>query len=145
MGCASSAAAGGSCKSGAISGGVSAFANPMLPGDGTGFNGGRLAGSAIIGAVASRLSGGKGENGALTAAFSYLFYEAAEAMKAEEPLPPGVDPSWFGDPNNHAYALRTAICVMSDSTACSVDTLKPVLARWSAPHVGSTSDGEVKK
>jgi murein DD-endopeptidase MepM/ murein hydrolase activator NlpD len=84
MGCASSAMAGGSCKSGATAGAVSAFASPLLPGDGKGFNAGRLVGSAIIGAVASRLSGGKTENGALTAAFSYLFNEAAEAMKAEK-------------------------------------------------------------
>jgi RHS repeat-associated protein len=82
MGCGSSAMAGGSCKSGAISGGVSAFANPLLPG-GNGFSAGRLVGTAIIGAIASRLSGGKAENGALSAAFSYLFNEAAKASQAD--------------------------------------------------------------
>ena len=80
MGCASSAAAGGSCKSGAISGGVSAFASPMLAGDGKSFSAGRLVGRTIIGAVASRLSGGKAENGAMTAAFSYLLNEAADRI-----------------------------------------------------------------
>ena len=79
MGCGSSAMAGGSCRSGAISGGVSAFASPLLPANRIG----RLVGSSAIGAVASKLSGGKAENGALTAAFSYLFNVAAEAMKAE--------------------------------------------------------------
>ncbi len=76
MGCAQSAMAGGSCKSGAISGGVSAFASPLLPPDRIG----RLVGSSAIGAIASRLSGGKAENGALTAAFSYLFNEGADRL-----------------------------------------------------------------
>ena len=74
MGCAQSAAAGGSCRSGAIGSGVSAFASPMLEG----LKGpGKLIASAIVGGVASRLSGGKFENGAMSAAFGYLFNEAA--------------------------------------------------------------------
>lgn len=91
MGCAQSAAAGGSCKSGAVSGGVSAFASPLLPGDGKSFSAGRLIGNAIIGAVASRLSGGKAENGALTAAFSYLFNEASSGSGGPGPSEVGAE------------------------------------------------------
>ncbi len=79
MGCASSAMAGGSCKSGAISGGVAAFASPLMPANRIG----RLLGSSIVGAIASALSGGKAANGALTAAFSYLFNEVAAARHEE--------------------------------------------------------------
>jgi len=79
MGCASNAAAGGSCKAGAVSGAVSAFASPLLPADKVA----RLAGNAVIGGVASQLSGGKFGNGAVSAAFSYLFNEAGEARRAE--------------------------------------------------------------
>ncbi len=80
MGCAQSAAAGGSCRSGAIGSGVSAFASPMLEG----LKGpGKLIASAIVGGVASRLSGGKFENGAMSAAFGYLFNEAVQRNQAD--------------------------------------------------------------
>jgi len=76
VGCAQSSAAGGSCRAGAIGGGVSAFASPAL----NGLNGpGKLVASAIVGGIASRLSGGTFENGAMSAAFGYLFNEVLSA------------------------------------------------------------------
>ena len=68
VGCAQQAAAGGSCRAGALSAGFSALAGPM-----PGANG--LAQRVIIGAIASRIAGDKAQNGALTAAFDYLFNE----------------------------------------------------------------------
>ena len=74
VGCLSGAMAGGSCKAGAMAQGFSAFAGPTLPGGGTGqFNAGNMIGRMIIGAIASKLGGGKFENGALSAAFENLF------------------------------------------------------------------------
>ena len=69
VGCAQGAAAGGSCRSGALAGGVSAFASPALKGLS---NSGKYVAAAVIGGVASKLGGGKFENGALTGAFGYL-------------------------------------------------------------------------
>jgi hypothetical protein len=74
VGCASAAAAGGSCKAGAMSAGFSSLAGPLLPGGDTkGFHGGNFVGRMIVGAIGSKLGGGKYENGALTAAMAYLF------------------------------------------------------------------------
>ncbi len=124
MGCASSAMAGGSCKSGAISGGVSAFASPLLPADRIG----RLVGSSAIGAIASRLSGGKAENGALTAAFSYLFNEGADRLvaKAQDQTP------------RHFYTTDVAIGSDTDPDvwAAGSKAIHTVNAPGSAPVLG---------
>jgi len=77
MGCAQSAAAGGSCRSGAIAGGVSAFVSPFNTSAGPL----KAVIQAVMGGIASRLSGGRFENGAITAAFSYLFNEVGENYK----------------------------------------------------------------
>ena len=72
VGCASSAASGGSCGSGALSGGLGAAAGPAL----TNLDfGGRLVVSATLGGVGSVAGGGKFANGAVTGAFGYLFNE----------------------------------------------------------------------
>lgn len=71
-----SATAGGSCRSGAIAGGVSAFASPFNTATGPL----KAVVQAVIGGIASRLSGGKFENGAITAAFSYLFNEVGDCV-----------------------------------------------------------------
>ena len=74
VGCASSAASGGSCGSGALSGGLGAAAGPAL----TNLDfGGRLVVSATLGGVGSVAGGGKFANGAVTGAFGYLFNAAA--------------------------------------------------------------------
>jgi RHS repeat-associated protein len=64
LGCAQQAAAGGTCRGGALSGGFSAAAGPLDLG---------LVSHVAIGALASRLGGDKSGNGGLTAAFDYLF------------------------------------------------------------------------
>jgi hypothetical protein len=73
VGCASSAASGGSCESGALSGGVSAAAGPLI--NGQNFERSLVA-NAVVGGVASVAGGGKFANGALTGAFGYLFNAA---------------------------------------------------------------------
>jgi RHS repeat-associated protein len=69
VGCLSSVASGGECGAGALSGGISAAADPLLPQD---FMGGTI-GHGIVGGLASLAGGGKFENGAVTGAFGYLF------------------------------------------------------------------------
>ncbi|CAG0991630.1 partial tRNA3(Ser)-specific nuclease WapA, partial [Burkholderiales bacterium] len=66
VGCAQSAAAGGSCKGGAASGGFSAAAGAV------GLGGG-VVGRAVVGAMASKLAGGRAGDGAMVGAFDYLF------------------------------------------------------------------------
>jgi len=69
VGCGQQAAAGGSCKGGALAGGFSALAGPFVPGPGPV----QFAAHIAIGGFASKLAGDKFENGAITAAFDYLF------------------------------------------------------------------------
>jgi len=73
VGCASSAASGSSCKSGALAGGVSAAAAPSIlsASQSNVFVGTAL--SATVGGLASVAGGGKFANGAVTGAFGYLF------------------------------------------------------------------------
>ena len=72
VGCASSAAQGGSCKSGALSAGFAEFAGPIMPNPKE-FGVGGLVGSAVAGGIGAELGGGKFQNGAVTGAFGYLF------------------------------------------------------------------------
>ena len=70
---ASSVASGGTCKSGALSAGVSAAAAPFMGGmNGTQ----KLVASAVLGGAASVAGGGKFANGAVTGAFGYMFNAA---------------------------------------------------------------------
>ncbi len=70
-GCIGSAASGGSCRNGALSAGFAEYAGHLLPDlGGPGFNTAKFA---VIGGTASLLSKGKFANGAMTAAFGYLF------------------------------------------------------------------------
>jgi RHS repeat-associated core domain len=70
VGCASTAAQGGSCGSGALAAGFGSASGPMLPNLGTV---GNLVTHAVVGGAGAVLGGGKFENGAVTAAFGYLF------------------------------------------------------------------------
>ena len=70
VGCASSAASGGSCQSGALSGAVTAGAGPLINGQNQVAS---LVTNAVLGGVASVAGGGKFANGAVTGAFGYLF------------------------------------------------------------------------
>jgi RHS repeat-associated protein len=65
IGCLSSVAAGGNCGSGALSGGVSAAASPVMPSN--------VFAHAAVGGLASVAGGGKFANGAVTGAFGYLY------------------------------------------------------------------------
>ena len=77
VGCASSAASGGSCGSGALSGAVTAGAGPLINGQSFGV---ALAENAVLGGVASVAGGGKFANGAITGAFGYMFNSQAACM-----------------------------------------------------------------
>jgi RHS repeat-associated protein len=74
IGCASAAASGGECGVGAFSGAAGSFISPYATT--MGFEGGLVA-SIVIGGTVSELAGGKFANGAATAAFGYLFNQAA--------------------------------------------------------------------
>jgi hypothetical protein len=70
VGCGSSVASGGKCGPGALSAGVTAFAGPLinkLPTQAA------LLANATLGGFAAMAGGGKFANGAITAAFGYLF------------------------------------------------------------------------
>lgn len=71
VGCASSAASGGSCAVGALSAGVAKLAtvSNVLPIDPVG---GTIA-AAVVGGTVSELGGGNFANGAITASFGYMF------------------------------------------------------------------------
>jgi hypothetical protein len=79
VGCASSAASGGSCESGALSGAVGSALSPLTRGifpDARTDLGQRIGGTimeATAGGLASVAGGGKFANGAVTGAFGYLF------------------------------------------------------------------------
>lgn len=80
IGCVSTAAAGGTCASGALAAGFSGAAGPVY--NDLDFYGGTTA-SAVIGGTASALGGGKFGNGAITGAFGYLFnYESSKILRA---------------------------------------------------------------
>lgn len=71
VGCGQAAAAGGSCRAGAMSAGFAAFAGPMLPGKPGEVQ--NFVARVVVGGTASRLGGGSFANGAYSAAFGYLF------------------------------------------------------------------------
>jgi hypothetical protein len=74
VGCGSAVASGGNCGAGALSGAAGSFAGPLM----TGLNPtGKLIATSVVGGVASVAGGGKFANGAVTAAFGYLFNEVA--------------------------------------------------------------------
>jgi RHS repeat-associated protein len=83
VGCVSSVASGGDCGSGALAGAAGAAATPVIdnvfqnPRNNVGDFVGGTAASAIAGGLASVAGGGKFENGAVTAAFGYMFNAAA--------------------------------------------------------------------
>jgi len=77
VGCASAAASGGSCGSGALAGAAGAGAAPFVSKNFAL----ATAESAVVGGVASVAGGGKFANGAITGAFGYLFNNAAGALR----------------------------------------------------------------
>jgi hypothetical protein len=83
VGCASAVANRGRCGSGALSGAVGSFARPLLTG--LSFES-KLIATSVLGGLASVAGGGKFTNGAITAAFGYLFNEMGNhAQRGYEP------------------------------------------------------------
>jgi hypothetical protein len=82
VGCASAIAQGGKCGPGALSAAVGSLAGPAVgnqfpnPDTNPGHPIGGTVASAVVGGVASVAAGGKFANGAITAAFGYLFNQA---------------------------------------------------------------------
>lgn len=90
VGCASAAASGGNCRSQALAGGVGALAGNLLP---KGWSPeAKFVAVTVIGGTTSVIGGGKFADGAVTAAFAYLFNRMAHA-EAEQarntPFAPG--------------------------------------------------------
>jgi RHS repeat-associated protein len=81
VGCLSAVANRGRCGSGALSGAVGSFAGPLLTG--LSFES-KLVSTSVLGGLASVAGGGKFANGAITAAFGYLFNGAAHDEKVRE-------------------------------------------------------------
>jgi len=73
VGCASAAASGGECRSGALAGGFSAASTNFGPGLAQTNEAFGTAYSAVTGGIGSVIGGGKFANGAVTGAFGYLF------------------------------------------------------------------------
>jgi RHS repeat-associated protein len=71
VGCASAVASGGSCRAGALSAAVPAFAGPIV--NDQNFSIRSLVTNSVLGGLASVAGGGKFGNGAVTGAFGYLF------------------------------------------------------------------------
>jgi len=90
VGCASAAAQGGSCKSGALSAGFSELVGPVLP-DQKQFAIAGLIASAVAGGAGAALGGGKFQNGAVTGAFGYLFNEVGHLGQR------GYEPTFYPD------------------------------------------------
>ncbi len=76
VGCGSAVAQGNKCGPGALSGAVGSFASPLLRDQSFGF---RLVATSVLGGTASVAAGGNFGNGALMAAFGYLFNEVGLA------------------------------------------------------------------
>jgi hypothetical protein len=86
VGCGSAVASGGRCGPGALSGAVGSFAGPLLKG----LNfGAKLVATSVLGGLASVAGGGKFANGAVTAAFGYLFNSLAHEGAAARQQPAG--------------------------------------------------------
>jgi len=133
VGCAQQAAAGGSCKAGAMSGGFSALAGPVTQEPGPL----QFAAHIAIGGIASRLGGDSFENGAITAAFAYLFNCGAHpgtclSGKAQDDL--------FSSSRYHSYEEFSYICDTSQ-TGCTREAVFEQLRRFPTP--GFPIDGGV--
>ncbi len=81
VGCATSAAGGGSCKAGASSAGFGMLLTPGIAALSSNQVTGTLA-AAIAGAIGSKLGGGSYESGAVSGAFGYLFNQLSTAVAA---------------------------------------------------------------
>jgi hypothetical protein len=81
VGCGSALASGGRCGPAALSGAVGSFATPLA--EEAGFGGGLVI-TSTAGGLASVAGGGKFANGALTAAFGYLFNQNGGRKQSDQ-------------------------------------------------------------
>jgi RHS repeat-associated protein len=124
VGCASSVASGGSCGSGAASAAFGKFATNTIGGLGVNADFGEVlakgVATAVAGGVGSVIAGGKFENGAITAAYGYLFNQVA-----------------------HRYQVGpTRLCDVGQS-GCTLGNALNVVDRYSVSFVGG-SEGPVE-
>jgi hypothetical protein len=109
VGCGSALASGGKCGPGALSGAAGSFATPLA--ERAGFGGGLVI-TATAGGLASVAGGGKFANGALTAAFGYLFNEFGNAKQR------GYEPTVYAD-GTVCNAGTASGCVLEGAQASS--------------------------
>ena len=79
VGCVTAVAGGGACGSGAVSAVLGKFATVHIGGTPGQFNPFQFVATAVAGGIGSVIAGGKFENGAITAAYGYLFNFLAHA------------------------------------------------------------------
>jgi hypothetical protein len=134
VGCASSAASGGRCGSGAMGAGFGEFAGPILPDLG---RIGNTVTSAVLGGTGSVLGGGKFANGAVTGAYGYLFNCVAHQCNAAD-----YDPR---DPNYHSYGPFASPVTCNVSQGGCLEAARLEMSCNSAPgQAGCTGVGEEK-
>jgi hypothetical protein len=117
VGCVSAAGRGGNCGAGALSGGFAAAAGPLVGDLGLKGTGAPVA-RAVIGGTASVLGGGKFANGAVTAAFIYLYNDSVHREDQYNELVKEYDVS---DPNFHMEGRMDKICSSSSPWCDSTD------------------------
>jgi RHS repeat-associated protein len=120
IGCASSAASGGSCKSGAAAAGFSSIAGGSLLGANN------IIGRAVVGAVASKLAGGKAEQGAVLAAMEFLYNEVGNSDMR------GYQSKNLVMPGFHDYTIDSVICSLG-AAGCNKDDVFDALRKFPAP------------
>jgi hypothetical protein len=121
VGCGSAAASGGECGAGALSGAVGSFAGPLS----TGLSSeGRLVVATVSGGLASIAGGGKFGNGAVTAAFGYLYNELGNNYERGYPHGEG----WGA--STHYYYENSLLCSTSE---CTLEAASITLRKYPAP------------
>jgi hypothetical protein len=135
VGCASSAASGGRCGSGAMGAGFGEFAGPILPDLG---RIGNTVTSAVLGGTGSVLGGGKFANGAITGAYGYLFNDAVhyeESSKAND--------SWRYLKNSvlRLFGIEDKLVIGENMNDRVIPYAKTRKADWYEPKPSLTRDG----
>jgi RHS repeat-associated protein len=144
VGCASAVASGGKCGPSALAGGISAVADPFIaqkfpdPLNNPGNLAAGTAISATIGGLASVAGGGKFANGAMTAAFGYLFNQVVHENNKHFSSFTGRDGRQITitfDPGDHDRAV-------SDRLYNTVTAIMDELG-FTSYRISSTTDGHV--
>ncbi|HET7831443.1 MAG TPA: RHS repeat-associated core domain-containing protein [Gallionella sp.] len=109
VGCANAVASGADCGNGAMAAGFGAAVTPWVRENLQGV--GKLVAVSVVGGTASVVGGGRFANGAVTAAFGYLYNECMgkdcklfDGMKLDPTLGPASNQSWVDDKGVVHYA-----------------------------------------